>query len=600
MSATSFNVDMRDIHFVLFEQIRLQKQLAGIERYQEFDLDTYKAILDEACRVSGEALWPANGPGDQEGCTLDDQGNVKTPSGYGEAWKALCEGGWVALTASPELGGIGLPPAVGIAAGEMMTGANSAFMMYSGLSRAAANLLVEYGDDWMRETVVPELLNGRWGGTMCLTEPGAGSAVGDNRTRAKPTDEDGVYLLEGEKIFISCGDSDFTENIIHLVLARTEGAPEGTAGLSIFIVPKFDLGSGERNGAFVVGLEEKMGIHGSATCTVALGATQDCRGHLIGKEGDGMRVMFHMMNESRIGVGLQALASASAAYLNALGYAKERVQGTRLSDMANAEAERVAIVQHPDVRRMLMRMKVITETLRSLIYDTAARLSLAELASDESERARHLGHVELMTPICKSLGSDWGFDVTVMALQTFGGYGYIGEYPVEQHLRDCKIASIYEGTNGIQAMDLLGRKMRQSGGALFMNWVQEATQALESAREFFPEEVEALEKQRDLLVGVAMHLAGVGASGNIDGAMFNACSFLEQFGTVILGLHACEQARLAREALAGGSVNGDESFYRGKLLNLRFYVNQILPKATSLAAQIQSGDESALDEVLFA
>ncbi len=598
MSATAFNVNMRDIHFVLFEQLKVQEQLEGIEKFAEFDLDLYKSVLDEAAKIAIEALGPANAPGDREGCRLNDEGDVILPEAYRAAWNAMAEGGWLGVAAPQEYGGIGLPEAIHAAIAEMFIGANTALMMYPGLTLGAANLLNTFGTDWMKEKCLDKLYTGEWIGTMCLTEAGAGSAVGDCRCKATPTDEERVYLLEGEKIFISCGDCNLAQNVIHLVLARTPGAPNGTAGLSIFMVPKFDIESSERNGIDVTGLEHKLGIKGSATATIAMGGERPCRGYLIGEEFQGIRIMFAMMNEARLEVGLQGQANASATYLNALAFAQERIQGPLLENIADPDAESVAIVNHPDVRRMLMRMKVASETMRSFLYSTALRITLAE-HGDPDQHDFHDGHVELMTPICKAHCSDLGFEMCVMAVQTMGGYGYCCDYPAEQYLRDSKIASIYEGTNGIQAMDLVGRKLSKGAGKLVMAWMQETGKTLNEAKVVFGPEVEALQAAVQGIGGTMMHIGGMAGGGNVNGAMLQATPFLEQFGTVILGVHAAEQALVAHEALEAGASGADEIFYKGKIAGLKFYVSNFLPKAAAIVESIRSGDESALDPVLF-
>ncbi len=605
MSATEYTVDLRDIRFVLFEQLKVQEQLKVVPRYADFDLDTYNTMLDAAYDVARKNLASCNKAGDRVGCKLDSEGNVTTPPGFKEAYAALAEAGLLSSAFPQDLGGLGLPHAVDAAIHEMLTGANTAFSIYSGLTRAAANLLAtHYTPQWLKDIVIPKMISGEWAGTMCLTEAGAGSAVGDNRCRALPTGEPGVYELTGEKVFISGGDNNFTSNIVHLVLARTPDAPNGTAGLSIFLVPKYHIDAegnlGERNDAKVVGIEHKMGINGSATCTIALGANGPCKGYLLGKEREGMKIMFHMMNEARIGVGVQSVALASAAHRNAVSYAKDRIQGQSIERFADGDAPRVSINQHPDVRRNLLFQKAHIDTMRSLIYTVANRLDRATFGA-EDEREYLLGLVELMTPIVKSHCSDVGFDVVSAALQTFGGYGYIGEYPVEQHLRDQRISAIYEGTNGIQAMDLLGRKMRKGSGVLFMTWLNECNEELETARSSgaFNEEVALLEKARDQLGQTAMHLGGLGMQGNLKGAMVHASPFLTMFGTVVLGLHALWQARIAHEALNNGASGEDAKFYRGKLANVRFYCKTILPRATSLSKSIQSGDESPLEDGLF-
>jgi alkylation response protein AidB-like acyl-CoA dehydrogenase len=604
MSATGFTVDRRDIDFVLHEQLELSSSLKPYPRFQDFDRSLYDSLLDEAQKLAIEVTAPINREGDRVGATFDGKGNVTAPPGMKDAWNQLVAGGWLGVTAPAEWGGTAMPRGIGMAVSEMFTGANVSFSIYGGLTVAAANLLSHFAPEPYKNVAVRKLYPGAWAGTMCLTEAGAGTAVGDNRTRATQSADEGVYHLEGEKVFISGGDHDLTENILHVVLARTPGAPSGTKGLSIFLCPKFlftaDGTIGERNGAVVTGLEEKMGIHGSPTCTLTLGASKPCVAYLMGAEGQGMEIMFHMMNEARIGVAIQGLAGAAAAYNYALAYAKERIQGTDIADMKDADAERIAIVRHPDVRRMLMTQRVLVETMRSLVYATAHRVDRASQTSDAAD-AEHLRCLlELMTPICKAHCSDVGFEVCRLAVQTFGGYGYVGEYPVEQCLRDQKIFSLYEGTNGVQAMDLLGRKMRRNSGALFMAWLQECNDELDRARAAFPTEVAAMEKARDSLGGAAMHLAGLGMQGNVHGAMLQASPFLSQFGTVVLGLHALWQARVAKTKLYADPDGADAAFYKGKMLNAKFYCANILPQATAYGKAITSADDSALDPALFA
>ena len=601
MSSTVFEPDIRDIGFVLFDQLDITKALQPFPAFADFDDDLYRAMLDEAARIATEVLHPINGPGDREGVHLDSDGNVTTPKGYKEAWQTLAEGGWVAPSAEPDWGGPGLPPVIFMAVNEMFTGACMAFQMYAGLTSAAARIVQKFAPDDLK-SYATRMYTGEWGGTMCLTEAGAGSSVGDNRCKALPSDEAGVYHLEGEKVFISGGDHDLTENIIHLVLAKTPNAPEGTKGLSLFLVPKFlvnDDGSlGERNGAFVVGLEEKMGIHGSSTCTLALGTDRPCKAWLVGEQFRGIEIMFHLMNEARIGVGVQGMSVGAAAYCYARAYAAERIQGQSLKNLSDANAPRVPIIEHPDVRRMLMSMKVQVETMRSFAYRLALRAILAEETEDEADKERLLNLVDLCVPVLKAHCTDVGFDVAVTGVQVFGGYGYIGEYPVEQLVRDGKIMSIYEGTNGIQALDLLGRKMRMKGGALFMQWMQEAQAELKIGAEAgFDAEAEALGKSINALGAAAMHLGGLGMKGEIDGAMLQATPFLHMFGVVQLGVEAMSQAIAAHRLI---EADGETPYLAGKVLNLKFYVANLLPHAVALGKGIQSGDASCLDEHLFA
>ena len=605
MSATEYVIDIRDIKFVLFEQLKVHEELANIPRYESFDKDMYEAILDMAADIATNTVAPVNRVGDREGVKLDADGNVTTPACFKPAYAAIAEAGLIAASTDPEFGGQGIPHVVDVATHEMLSGAATAFNMYPGLTRAAANLLTWEGTPaWIRDTAVHRMLGGQWGGTMCLTEAGAGTAVGDNRARAEPTADPNVFHLTGEKVFISGGDQDLVSNLLHLVLARLPDAPPGTKGLSIFVVPKFLFDSsgnlGARNDAKVVGIEHKMGINGSATCTLALGASGTCVGYLLGAVGQGMEIMFRMMNEARIGVGIQSLGLASGAYQNALAYTRDRVQGSAVETFREADPPRIAINQHPDVRRMLLKMKCQVEGMRSLVYSVANRFDRTHHGND-SEKEYLLGLVELMTPIVKSHISDRGFDVCVTALQCFGGYGYIGEYPAEQYVRDAKITSIYEGTNGIQAMDLLGRKMRKGSGMLFMAWLNEANSELERCRGIaaLADEVALLERARDQLGQTAMHLGMVGQQGNLRGAMLQASPFLELFGTVVIGLHSIWQARVAHEAIQNGATGADLKFYKGKVANARFYMKNILPSATAMAKSIQAGDESCLEEGLF-
>lgn len=598
---SSFHVDLSDLHFVLFDQHEADRRLAALPRYADLDRDVYEATLAEGKRLAEEVLAPINAPGDREGCHLDDDGNVRTPAGYKAAWNTLKEGGWLAISAPPELGGGGMPFSIAMALSEMMCGACMAFMMYPGLSAGAARVILGHGPAATRELIARKMFSGEWGGTMCLTESGAGSSVGDNRCRATPTDQPGIYLLEGEKIFISGGDQDLTENIVHLVLARTPTAGRGTKGLSLFMVPKFWIEEGgaigPRNGAHVLRIEEKMGIHGSSTCVLGLGTRGECRGVLIGEENQGIELMFLMMNEARIGVAAQGQAIASAAYNYARAYARERIQGQPIRDAKNPDAPAVAIVQHPDVRRMLMTQKVVAETQRSLLIRMALLFDREHETDDPTERDRLRDRVDLLTPILKATCTDLGFDNAVSAVQVYGGYGYIGEYPVEQLLRDAKICSIYEGTNGIQALDLLGRKMRIGGGALFIQWMEEANEQLEKARAAgFSVQADALGKAVQALAGSAMHLAGLGKQRKVEATMMQAVPFLRMFGLILLGLEAIEQAVVAARLR---QERGDLPLLVGKLRNLEFYTAAMLPQAIALGKSIQSGDESCLDPALF-
>lgn len=599
-----FAVDLEDIRFVLFEQLAVHEEYAAIPSYAGFDRQVYEATLEEAARIATEVLAPINVTGDREGCTLDADGNVRTATGYKEAWKTVSEGGWVAVSAPPEVGGVGMPLAMGMSVVEMFIGAAMAFEMFPGLTAGAARVIAEFGLEGKRGTWAQQMFTGKWGGTMCLTEAGAGSDVGENRCKAVPVaGEPGAYLLEGEKIFISGGDQDLTENIVHLVLARTPGSPAGTKGLSLFAVPKFlvndDLSNGPRNGAYVTKIEEKMGIHGSPTCVIELGGRAPCKGWLVGGEHEGIKIMFHMMNEARIGVGAQGVALTAAAYHYAVEYAKTRTQGSSTANLRDPEAPRVPISEHPDVRRMLMTLKVYAETSRSMLYRLGHRADLAGQASvDPAKREKYMRRVELLVPILKAHCTDLGFEAGALAVQVLGGYGFIGEYPVEQLVRDAKITSLYEGTNGIQAMDLLGRKLRQQGGALFMEWMQDSLAECELGKaEGFASEADALAKSVNACGAAAMHLGAMGAQGQLDGALLQGYPLLQMMGWIHLGLEALNQARVAKQMIG---AHGETAHRKGKLLNLQFFVANLLPQAVALGKRIQSGDTSALDPSLFA
>ncbi|MCH9686901.1 MAG: acyl-CoA dehydrogenase [Deltaproteobacteria bacterium] len=602
--STPFRVDIDDVEFVFFDQLRAHERLSQIDAYAELDRDTYAATFREIKRMAEEVLHPVDRNGDRQGCTLDDAGNVTTPEGYKGAWDRMAEGGWIAAGASPDLGGSGMPRTVAMICNNVFASAGCAFMMYPGLTAAAGRVVAAAGPDSMREMVTTKMYTGEWGGTMCLTEAGAGSSVGDNRCKAIPVEgREGEYLLEGEKIFISGGDSDMVDNIVHLVLARTPDAPEGTKGLSLFLVPKFDFDAegnvGERNGAKVVGIEHKMGINGSATCVLALGADMPCKGWLVGKEREGITLMFGMMNEARIGVAGQGEAVCNAAYQYAVQYAAERVQGTALMRSRDGEAQRVSIAQHPDVRRMLMTLQVTAALTRAAVCRIAFEEDLAANTADPKEAARLHRKMDLLIPVLKAHCTDLSFEMASTAVQVYGGYGFIKEYPVEQLVRDAKIQAIYEGTNGIQAMDLLGRKMRVNSGALFMEWMSDSQKVLQEAgKEGFGTQAGAISRAIGQLGASAMHLGKLAGDRKVDTAFLQAVPFLKTFGYTLLGMEALDQARVAKKLIA---EHGEERpIWVRKVAGLDFYVNQILPQAVAWAKVVQSGDESPLDDRVFA
>ena len=598
--STPFIPDVGDLEFVLFDQLEVHELLAASDAYESLDRDTLRATLHEAARMATDVLHPINASGDRQGCKLDSEGNITTPEGYREAWQQMVEGGWITPDAPEELGGAGLPRALSAAVNDMLIGANSAFMITPGLTASAARVVAEFGvPGGLGDVSTRRLFRGDWSGTMCLTESGAGSSVGDSRAKATPTETEGVFLLEGEKIFISGGDNDYAENVIHLVLARTPGAPSGSKGLSLFMVPKYlfdeEGNLGERNGVKVVGIEEKMGIHGSATCTLVFGAEAPCKAWLVGEHAKGISQMFRMMNEARILVAGQGVAAASAAYNFALNYARERIQGAPLRPKPG-QAARVPIAQHPDVRRMLMTLKVMCETMRAARIRINYEKDRLECTSDEAEKKKLQGRADLLIPVLKAHCTDLGFEMAALGVQVYGGYGYISEYPVEQLVRDTKIQSIYEGTNGIQAMDLLGRKMRFENGALFKAWLIDATgQIGRASAAGFAKEAEQVGKSVAKLAEAAQHLGAQAASGNVELAFCHGVPFLKAFGVVLLGLEALDQARVSAALAASGD---SRALHKG--LNLRFYVAHVLPQAVAYCRTVLASDDSCLDPELFA
>jgi alkylation response protein AidB-like acyl-CoA dehydrogenase len=611
MSATDFVAERRDLRFVLFEQLKVQDSTDP--RYADYDLEVYEMVLEEAAKMAEGTIAPLNGPGDRQGCRFED-GSVRTPDGYKKAYDTFCQAGWAATAVPPEFGGQGLPMPVSMAILETFTGACCAFMMYPGLTSAAGNLVREMGADWMKEVILPHLVAGDWAGTMCLTEPQAGSAVGDVATIASRDGDS--YLLVGSKLFVSGGEQDLTDNIIHIMLARTPDAPAGIKGLSLFMVPKFivnpDGSTGDLNDIQCAGIEHKMGINGSATCTLSIGDNGGARGWIIGEEGEGIIRMFHMMNEARIGVGVQGLAVAAAATKNAFSYAKERVQGTDVKQFKDANAQRVPIIEHADVRRMLLYCRSVVHGMRAMAFGVAGLVAEAESGDGpENKQAQYI--VDVLVPIVKSWNTDQCFEVARLAVQVYGGYGYIGEYPVEQHVRDSKIFSIYEGTNGIQALDLVGRKMSMKGGQAFMATMNYLNQGIEElSADTFAAEKAGLEKARDRLGQAAMHLMQQGMSGEQDLPVSHACDVLNLFGDVAIAVFLGKQASLALEkvsalaAAAGTTIDDaewlatdDEAlFYAGKLDNLRFFVHHVLPRTAGLLRMITSTDRTVLNAVL--
>ncbi|MGD9687509.1 MAG: acyl-CoA dehydrogenase family protein, partial [Desulfobacter sp.] len=453
--------DQRDIDFVVHEILEAHTLSELNDNYADFNKKTIDMVIKEAKNLAIKELLPINKEGDETGCTLEN-GKVTTPASFKRVFDLFNEGEWLAPTEDPQWGGQGMPFTVAAATAEYFNGANYPFMMYCTLTQGAGHLIEHFGTEAQKKTYLKNMYTGKWTGTMLLTEPEAGSDVGALTTKATPN-PGGTYNIVGEKIFISGGEHDLAENIIHPVLARIEGAPAGTRGISLFLVPKYrvnkDGSLGEFNDVICTGIEHKMGIHANSTCSLSLGTKGNCVGTLLGEENKGMKAMFLMMNAARLLVGVQGFACAGAAYMYALDYAKNRIQGRNLTEIRNPEAPAVPIFRHPDVRRQLMVMKSNVEAMRTLIYYVHYCIDMSKYAATDEEKAKYHGFVEVLTPIAKGYVTDRAFEVCSQGMQVYGGYGFIEEYPMAQLLRDVRITMIYEGTNGIQAMDLLGRKL---------------------------------------------------------------------------------------------------------------------------------------------
>ncbi|HPC03476.1 MAG TPA: acyl-CoA dehydrogenase [Syntrophales bacterium] len=608
-------VDGRDQAFVLYELLHME-DLCGTEKYGDFSKDVFDMILTGAEKFAVEEVFPTLAQGDRQGCRIEN-GSVKVPDSFHKTYRSYCENGWVSMSAPADAGGQGLPAILAVAAREWFMH-NFAFTCYPGLGEGAANLVAAFGSEEQKEKYLYKMYTGQWGGTMCLTEPAAGSDVGSIRTRAI-RQPDGSYRIQGSKQFITAGDQDLVENIIHPVLARIEGDPPGTAGISIFLVPKFlvnDDGSlGKRNDISIGAIEEKMGLHGSATCLMNFGDNGECRAELLGEERQGLKIMFKLMNEARVGVGLQALSGASTAYLHALQYARERMQGASLRDMKNPDAPRVPIINHPDVRRMLLWMKSHVEGMRALIYYATICEDRARTSIDEAVRERNEGILEVLTPVCKAFCSDMAFRVTELAIQIYGGYGYCAEYPVEQFMRDVKITSIYEGTNGIQALDLIGRKLGMKKGKNFMMLLEEMNGVAERCAAIPALEDLAAELREGVgaLGSLAMYFAGCGREGKFMVPVVHAYPFLCAAGQVMLAWLLAWEAEIAQKALeeicadkgiepgdrkalaALAKESGDAAYYMGKVHTAKYFVRNVLPEAEAASRAVMKGDLSVIE-----
>lgn len=595
---TQLVADRRDIDFVLYEQFNLEA-VTQHERYRDCNRKTFDLLLTEARRFALKEILPTYAEGDRNGAWFES-GQVRAPECFRKPFQLFREGEWCALSEDPEVGGQGLPHLINTAANEYLMGTNFAFSSYTLLGHGTGKMIELFGTETLKEKFLKKLYTAEWGGTMLLTEPEAGSDVGALTTSAV-RNADGTYSITGSKIFITAGDHDLTENIIHPVLARIEGAPAGTKGISLFIVPKIwvneDGSLGEPNDVVCTGIEEKMGLHGSATCSLTLGSKGACRGILLGEENQGMKVMFHMMNEARLGVGIQSFVHASAAYLYALDYARRRLQGRALEKMLEKDAPQVPIIQHPDVRRMLLWMKAYVEGMRSFSYFVARSLETIELSTSDEERQFHQNLVDLLTPVLKTYNAIKGFKVCVTAIQVFGGYGYTQEYPVEQLARDCKIASIYEGTDGIQAMDLLARKLGMKKGTVFIAFIGQIQKVIERAKAtdhlgaLADEMVPAVEQ----LGQTAMHIGQTAMSPDFKVAFAYSVPFLEVVGDIIMGWMLLWRAAIASEKITAGAEKKELVFYEGQIKSAEFFIQGELPVTMGKMKAILRSGKAAVE-----
>jgi len=590
--------DRRDIDFVLYEQLDVLA-LTKLSKYKGYNRKTFDLIINEARNFALKELLPTWVDGDRIGVTFEN-GQVKVPPSFHRAFRLLREGEWSALAESPEWGGQGLPITISVAADEFLVGANLACNSYATFGGGTAKMIELFGTDDQKKRFLEKLYTAHWGGTMLLTEAHAGSNVGALSTSAAPN-PDGTYSITGDKIFITNGDHDLTENIIHPVLARIDGDPKGSKGLSLFIVPKYwvnDDGSlGEFNDVVCTGVEEKMGSHGSATCSLALGSKGKCRGVLLGKPGQGMMIMFHMMNEARLKVGFQGLIHGSAAYQYALAYSRERRQGYDLGKKQTGDDEQVPIIRHPDVRRMLLWMKSHVEGMRSLDYYIARSFDLLETTDDADAKAYYDGVTALLTPVLKTYCAAKGFDVCVKAIQIYGGYGYSKDFPVEQLARDVKITSIYEGTDGIQAMDLIGRKLLMNKGAVFQAFIKEMRDAVDRAAAIKPLEPLAVEVGKTItrLETLTKHILETMQSASMKVAFANSVPFLMVMGDVIMAWMLLWRASIAGEKLEKASKGKDQAFYQGQIFSAEYFIKSVLPETLGQMDAIVSGGDAVVN-----
>ena len=584
----TYTAPIADQIFILDEVLAVSAQ--PTPGYGDLDRDTLEAILGESAKLAETVLAPLNQSGDQEGCVLDN-GVVRTPTGFKAAFDQIREGGWTALDCDPEYGGQGLPYVLATAVGEQFSAANMAFHMYPGLTHGACSAILSHGSAAQKALYLPKMVSCAWTGTMNLTEPHCGTDLGLMRTKAVPQ-ADGTYQVTGQKIFISAGDHDMAENVIHLVLARIPGGPEGIKGVSLFIVPKVLVAAdgtlGARNPVSVGKLEDKMGIHGNATCVMNYDAAT---GYLLGEAHKGLRAMFTMMNEARLGVGLQGYAQADVAYQNALAYAKDRLQGRAVTGVENPDGPADPLIVHPDIRRNLMDQKSFVEGARAFVYWGAALIDQSHRAGDAAAE----GLISLMTPVIKGFLTDKGFDAATAAQQVYGGHGYIEEWGMSQFARDARIAMIYEGANGVQALDLVGRKLSQDGGAHIMAFFQMIKSYVAEHKgqdgEFDAQFLEPLKSASKDMQAAGLFFMQNGMK-TPNAALAGSYDFMHLFGHVCLGLMWSKMAWTAKAKLAAGE--GDARFYAAKLATGRYYMARQLPMTATHLKRIETGAEPVM------